>query len=54
MRMRKIVRKKCSTDFKNGVAALDDLLRKRQIRADEDVDIWREALRECHDRLREK
>jgi hypothetical protein len=53
VRMWIIGRKKRSADFKDRVAWLDDLLRKRQVGPDEGVDVRREGvLRELHDGLR--
>ena len=53
VRVRTIGRKKRFADLKNGVAGLDDLLRKGQIGPDKDVDVLSGgALCEFHGWLR--
>jgi hypothetical protein len=51
--VRTIGKKKRFADFENGVASLDDLLRKRQVGPDKDVDVLSgDALCEFHGKLR--
>jgi hypothetical protein len=53
VRMWRIGKKKRFSDFKNGVAGLDDLLRKRQVSPDKYVNVLSgRALGEFHGRLR--
>jgi hypothetical protein len=52
VRVRTIGRKKRFADFENGVAGLDNLLRKGQVGPDKDVDVLAGgALREFHGRI---